>query len=174
MLHGATDSDVIFYKQVDAFGFVYVLKFKRFPKKHSYMEANISKLDLNMMSMSNSQSTNFVSIGEENYSSKVRSFGRGERLKDPYFLEIFDVNAPRVDKDFQTKAGVLTWSKNQQEPVGFDVVKKRKAMEAGAGENDATALAVFEEFEMSVLPALENIRLDEVADVLLMCCGIVI
>lgn len=45
--------------------------------------------------------------------------------------------------------------------LDFDVVKKRRAMEApGAAEevNNPEALAAFEEFEMSVLPALEQIR----------------
>lgn len=45
----------------------------------------------------------------------------------------------------------------------FDVVKKRKAMEAAPAEEESVpeALAVFEEFEASVLTALENIREDE-------------
>jgi hypothetical protein len=168
MLQCATESDFIFYKQVGAAEFIFVLKFERFQKKHSYMEAKIAELDLNLKSLSKSKSTYFVSIGEDDNSSKVRSFDRGGRLKDPFFLDIFDVNAPRVNKEFQIRAGVLTWSKNQQEPSGFDVVKKRKAMETGAGENDAAALAAFEEFETSVLPALENIRLDEVVGMWLM------
>ena len=166
MLLSATGADQIFCKQLDADGFIYVLKFNRKrQKRHEYIETRIACLDVTLMSMSNSLESYFASIGtEDGSSSKVRSFGRNGRLKDPFFLEIFNSNAPRVDKDFQTKAGVLMWSKDQQEPGGFDVVKKRKAMEAGEGENDAAALVAFEEFEMSVLPALENIRLDEVVD----------
>jgi hypothetical protein len=169
MLFGATGADFIFFKQVDAGGFIYLFKFQRKRQKtHDYIEKRIAELDLNLKALSKSQSTNFVSIGDDDFSSKVRSFGPGGRLKDPFFLEIFDINAPRVKKEYQTKDGVLTWSKNQQEPSGFDVVKKRKAMETGAGENNAAALAAFEEFETSVLPALENIRLDEVVGMWLM------
>lgn len=81
MLQCATESDLIFYKQVGAAGFIFVLKFERFQKKHSYMEAKIAELDLNLKSLSKCHITNFVSIGENDNTSKVRSFGRGGRLK---------------------------------------------------------------------------------------------
>jgi hypothetical protein len=45
----------------------------------------------------------------------------------------------------------------------FDVVKKRKAIEEAPveEENNAQALAQFEEFELNVLPVLERIHTDE-------------
>ena len=49
--------------------------------------------------------------------------------------------------------------------IEFDVIKKRRAMETPntneEDESSAEALAAFEEFERSVLPALESIKADE-------------
>jgi len=49
-------------------------------------------------------------------------------------------------------------------PFEFDVVKKRKAMENSTSsddEDDASALAAFEDFERSVLPALQRVQEEE-------------
>ncbi len=105
MLRDATDADLIFYKEErktrrrSGIGgsCIYVLKFQRTQKRHSYMEAKIAEFDKCLMSVASSNhdtttstsstattttstttTTWFVSIGEEEGMCKVRSFGRGE------------------------------------------------------------------------------------------------
>lgn len=54
-------------------------------------------------------------------------------------------------------------SSSSSEPFEFDVVKKRKAIDDGdaSDDNDPDALASFEEFERSVLPALQRVQDEE-------------
>ena len=40
MLLDTSEADIIYYKQVDS-GIIYVLMFKKIPKKHSYVETKI-------------------------------------------------------------------------------------------------------------------------------------
>jgi hypothetical protein len=74
-------------------------------------------------------------------------------------------------RDLRANVGVDVWkqsldgqSEKMEDSMTYDVMKKRRAMEAPENadeENAPEALVVFEEFEQSVLSALENIRLDE-------------
>jgi len=64
-----------------------------------------------------------------------------------------------------TRQGFKIPSENTDETSEFDVVKKRRTMDSAQTEeeNEPEALAAFEQFEQSVLPALERINADEKA-----------
>jgi hypothetical protein len=83
-------------------------------KRHSQVEARISKVDDGLRSIAGSASTWFESIGEDERSCKVRSFGVGERLQDHLFRTIFDVESPKVGGEYQTHSGVKKWSPDLQ------------------------------------------------------------
>ena len=107
------DAEQIFFKEKES-GAVYLLKYRRTQKRHSYMETKVAEFDKCLMSLANNQMTWFVSIGEDERSCKVRSFGRGEWRRDPLFLEIFDVESPKIDGEYQTREGVKMWSMQLQ------------------------------------------------------------
>jgi hypothetical protein len=164
---------VIFLKSY-MFGYIYVLRFTKKQKRHPMIERLIEELDLDLQEKNNSRGTSFISLGDgSDGSNKVRSFKRYEVFDDYLFREIFDVGHRRFKKQFSNDMpmhpGVKVWTADDCDTgvsaaEVFDVVKKRRAMEAGApsADDSGSALAEFEEFEASVLPALEKIKEDEV------------
>ena len=131
------------------------------------MEDQILFLDKSMQASCGSTSTRFTSISDR-LSGKIKTFGKGEYMSDEHYTAIFPTEAhfARKGQTVRVHSGVRVWSSplNAAEPE-FDVVKKRRAMdnaELETGESsDAAALAAFEDFERSVLPALELIQMDE-------------
>jgi hypothetical protein len=172
MLFAATNADVIFAKKHQT-GFIYLLKFKENnEKRHSTVNNSIDELDAILINHSASKHTAFVTIDEEHRGSgKVRSFTGKDRLNDEYFRMIFDIFAPKINGDYKLQEGVMRLSNHtngeNEEEETFDVVKKRKAMDSAPQDADdnndtsPTALAAFEDFERSVLPALKGISRDE-------------
>jgi hypothetical protein len=76
---------------------------------------------------------------------------------------IFDIYAPKINREYQLQEGVIRLSTHNEEEETFDVVKKRKIMDGSSppttdDDTSPTALAAFEDFERSVLPALEQIK----------------
>ena len=128
------------------------------------MDTCIDNLDGILKSNSKSGCTSFITIDEEHRGNrKVRSFSGTDRLDDEYFRMIFDIHSPKINNDYRIQAGVMRLSPHSEdEDETFDVVKKRKAMDTApaddAYDTSPSALAAFEDFESSVLPALEQIQ----------------
>ena len=165
MLFSATKADIIFAKKFNT-GFIYLFKFNcRNNKRHSTMNNYIDSLDEILMKQSGSSSSRFITIdNEKRGTGKVRSFSGQDRLNDEYFRMIFDIYHAKINGDYKLQSGVMRLSSESEEEETYDVVKKRKAIDSAAPAEDdtsPTALAAFEEFERSVLPALEGICRDE-------------
>jgi hypothetical protein len=183
-LYAATGADLIFYKPVSN-GTMYMLKFKKAnEKQHSTVNNCIVKLDDTLKLNGGKDTLYFLSINNDDSlpGSKVLSFDRVGRKRNPLYMQLFGRKGsllPGVSVwNMETKDaaqlggnnsdGILsTASKgdpSSAESFEFDVVKKRKAMEDPVNSDDpssAEALTAFEDFELSVLPAIENIRADE-------------
>jgi hypothetical protein len=108
---------------------------------------------------------------------KVKTFGVREHASDEHFNAIFSSGNPggrhalavypEVKRSYTYAVGtsVVADAANSVGLFDFDVVKKRRAMDAvsptPAADDDPDALSAFEDFERNVLPALEAIREDE-------------
>ena len=174
MIHAATDAGCILYKE-HAFGFIYLLRFgAKIGKMHSTIEKTIKSLDETLMRLSGTSCTSFISIDDDLLrGGKIRSFQGNGRLHDEYFRLIYDIGMRRREPfKIQMDVKVYTFKQMQLDHDNdetYDVVKKRKAMDAAPppttttdndgndDDNDPKALAAFEDFELSVLPALEKI-----------------
>jgi hypothetical protein len=167
VLGNVVRADSILYKAMGN-GFLFLIRFEKKDKKrggqrHSFMERKIQKMDKQLQGPMVNASTWFESIGEEEHETKVRSFSLQGRLDDHLFREIYDVELTKVNGDYPLKAGVQKWSASLPDTTTseweFDVVKKRRMMDSTTGDDDEpAALAAFEEFERSVLPAMERIQ----------------
>lgn len=162
MLYSETDTGTIFAKKYMQ-GYVYLFRCKsRRNKRHSSMGNSILKLDDMLMKQKGSKSTFFVTIDhDQRGEGKVRSFSGKDRLHDEYFRMIFNTMAPRKGGNYDLQPEVIELQQNSPEHEDtYDVVKKRKAMDASPIEGDDSheALTAFEDFESSVLPALEQIK----------------
>jgi len=172
MIHAATYAGCILYKE-HASGFIYLLKFE-IAKMHSTVEKTIKSLDETLMRLSGTSCTSFISIDTDLIrGGKIRSFQGNGRIHDKYFRLIYDIRT-RSKEPFkiQMDVKVSTFKQKQLDDDNdetYDVVKKRKAMDAAPpptttdndgndDDNDPKALAAFEDFELSVLPALEKIK----------------
>ena len=158
----ATKADTIFLKPIDQ-GVIYVLKYKKVNEKQHITVNNIIEAYDNVLKGKNgSKATSFRSINDNDlHSSQVISFERDTPRKDNHlYRTIFDSRN-------QVLPGVIVWDKfeNEDDSHEFDVVKKRKAMDAEpptpSTEDSPVALAAFEDFEHSVLSALKLVQEDE-------------
>ena len=164
-----------------------MLKFKKEnEKQHTTVNNCIMRLEKTLKTSDGNDTIFFQSVDGEavNSGSKVLSFDRYGRKENPLYRQLFskkdsllpgvsvwnhvikDEAQPDEDNRDSTQSTVsISLNKEMNESFEFDVVKKRKAMEDPANINDVTssaeALAAFEEFERSVLPAIENIQADE-------------
>ena len=170
MFFDGTKADVIFQKEFED-GAICVLKYiGKNEKQHMTVSRLIDALDKHLRVADKTQKTFFKSINGENPKSpKVLSFKRGGRKHNVLYRQLFGehdcalsnviVWTNPLDVDI-TKSNVI------EAPNGvlFDVIKKRRAMQApetAQEQSDPEALAAFEKFELSVLPALESIRENE-------------
>jgi hypothetical protein len=169
MLMTETEADTIFSKKY-THGYLYLLKFDhKNQKRLSYVEKRIKTLDDLLKQLNKTTATMFVSIADSNSSDgKVLGFNSQSRASHYLFREIVNT-APTRNGSFQLQQGVNTYTRKQihSDQESFDVVKKRKAMDAAppSDEPDSpAALTAFEEFERSVLPALERIQASDAKD----------
>ena len=167
MMFDVTNADIIYHTPIDQ-GAIYVLRYHgKNEKKHTTVDKLIESLDTDLKVVDKTQRTFFKSINSEYpRSSKVLSFKRGARKHDHLYRKLFD-------KKDHVLADVIVWmpgnvdistEEGDSDLFEFDVIKKRKAMDAPENaheENEPDALAVFEDFELSVLSALESIQADE-------------
>ena len=157
VMQNATGADIISAKDLEA-GVLYSLYFKsKNSKQTSTVEKSLLRLDAILMAK-NGTSSNFISLTDN---GNIKSFAGNDRHDDFHFCQIFDVQAPKLGRQYQLQEGVTSWSPDSDNACSapeFDVVKKRRQMtESSTGENDPDVLHQFEEFEASVLDALTEI-----------------
>jgi hypothetical protein len=85
-------------------------------------------------------------------------------VSDQHFRSIFSSGAPGGGRKLLVHPGVTKWVPPEDEPE-YDVVKKRRLMDSAplpsSTDNSPAALADFEDFERSVLPALKSIHAED-------------
>ncbi len=139
---------------------------------HRNLSSKLDDLDKSMRVASEPERTRFRSIFMDPFNGKIKTFSRGKHGKDYLFNVIFKSKSPGGGRKLIPDSDVNIWypdglsveGKLSSESIIFDVVKKRKAMDAAPPNDEddsADALAVFEEFERSVLPALGIFRDEE-------------
>lgn len=141
-------------------GYLYTLKFVS--KHHACVEREIQQIETICQTLDKTHGFHKVS---NILSGKVLSFAGHDRKKNELYLSMFDAHGAK--KPEVTAISALKMLSNpsttDQERSEYDVVKKRRMMESAPPEEESVpeALADFEEFEASVLPALERISLEE-------------
>jgi hypothetical protein len=137
-----------------------------------HMDTEILKLDKSLRN--GSTTTKFTSISDV-LSGKLKSFGHNDHMSDEHYKAIFSNGSNPGRKELAVHPDVKIWRpehasgsskiNNSEEIHEFDVVKKRKAMDAESPtpstEDSPVALAAFEDFEHSVLSALKLVQEDE-------------
>ena len=162
MMLDETEADLIYCKEIDQ-GVLYAITYDaKNQKLHTTVDNYISSIDEILKALMNKEASFFVPINDDkdSKSSKVLSFEKSGNPKkgNRFYRKIFDVKGCVLP-------GVTVWKKTLTESFDFDVVKKRRAMDAvsptPAADDDPDALSEFEDFERNVLPALEAILEDE-------------
>ena len=162
MLYAGTKASYIFQKEYLP-GYLYLLSYSGTSGcNHSTVEKRIKLIDDILVDTHKTPGTSFVTIDlDTSEYGKVRSFSGDDRRDDEYYRMIFTHRERRLYGQWNLQPGVIKLSASDTDLEMFDVVKKRKAMDAADGtepDNSPSALAAFEDFESSVLPALEKIK----------------
>ena len=172
MILSYTKAERLYTKEIDfPAGIIHILKFHTDKRtRPGTVERKLSLLEKLLKKTNSSTATLFIPIDSDIYSTKkIKCIDREDEPTDYHFNIIFNTSALKVNYLYQLQEGVSEWTMdkfNEQENEMFDVIKKRKAMDAAppsstTDSDSPAALAAFEEFEHSVLPALERIRVSD-------------
>jgi hypothetical protein len=131
MLTSATRSHSVYSKEYDD-GTLYALIHTKPQKKPSTLDKEISSLDSMLMKKNNTSSTHFKSISPL-YNGKVLTFGAHDHIGDVYYNTIFNISesGAAIGRRHNIQPGVYQFEeKLQDHALQFDIVKKRKKIEA--------------------------------------------
>ena len=151
MIHSEIPCKVIYSR--DYFqGTLYALSLQK-SKTHATLDRAMLRLD--DILKQGRDDTHFVSLSNI-MSGKVKTFAVGEHAWDEHFRCIFVSDFPGGGRTLHTQLGVNVWKPDRLDTdTEFDVVKKRRAMNAASDEESCPlALRAFEEFEANVLDAI--------------------
>ena len=151
------------YSKVYDNGTLYALVLSR-QSSHKNLSNKLDEVEKALHTIGTVEVTGFRPMRSDSFNGRIKTFNRGEHSKSPEYNAMFETKFPGGGRELRVHSDVKAWYPGAEEYSVFDVVKKRKLMDASESVDQVSApaaLLAFEDFELSVLPALNSICANE-------------